>query len=408
MRSTLRSFWRPGVAALLLSATIVTSAGAAPATVKATRLPQLGSGVVAMDGTNAVVGGRIGSPASYVRFFHEVGSRWVASPMVGTIPTGPNVVAGTAVALSGNDAVVASVNTKTNVRLVYFFQRVGSVWHLLPGAFTDPNHNPRSESRGFIQGHYFALGVSLGNGWAFVGEPGSVGGGSVVVYRHHNGWHQVAILSDPRHVALDSFGSSVAITPNGTTALVGALNVSAAKGQPANDGVAYVLHVQKGSWTVTQTLHEPSAGPDNLYGATLAVSNTNAIVGAFSDSGPGQHIGNEGAVYCYRLDGTGATLTQVLNDPKEVSGDLFGGALAISGSRVIVAATGVFSLVALRPIFTGAAYLYDLNNPGTMTTVIAPNSRSLGSSVAIGTRDAWMLANGITLNSPAFIVDARA
>jgi len=408
MHSTFRSLWRPSVAALLLSATIATSAGATPATVRATRLPQLGSGVVAMDGTNALVGGRIGSPASQVHFFREVGSTWEPSPMVGAIPTGPNVVLGSAVALSGSDAAVSSLNTKTNARSVYFFQRVGSVWHLLPGAFTDPNHNPRSENRGFVQGHYFALGISLGHDWAFVGEPATVGGGSVVVYHHHNGWHQVALLSDPRHVALDAFGTSVTITPNGTTALVGALNVSAANGEPANDGVAYLLRNEKGTWTVAQTLHEPTAGPDDLYGATLAASNTDAIVGAFSDSGPGQHIGNEGAVYCYRLDSSGATLTQVLNDPKEVSGDLFGSALAISGSRVIVAATGVFSLVASRPIFTGAAYLYDLNNPGTTSTVIAPSTRNLGTSVAIGSRDAWMLANGTTVNAPAFLVDARA
>jgi len=403
----LSALWRTSVVGLLLSASVVTMAGATPTSVTATRLAQLGSGVVAMDGTNAMVGGRLGSALSHLTFFHEVGTTWVVSPMVGAMPTGPNVIVGASVALSGNDAVASSLNTKTNVRLVYFFRRVGGVWHLAPGVFTDPNRNPRSESRGFLRGHYFALGMSLGSGWAFVGEPATVGGGSVVAYHRHNGWHQVAILADPRHVALDAFGSSVAVTPNGTTALVGALNVTAAKGKPANDGVAYEFHLQKGSWAVAQTLHEPIAAPDNLYGATVAVSNTNAVVGAFSDAGPGQHIGNEGAVYCYRLDRSGATLTQVLHDPKEVSGDLFGAALAISGSRVIVGALGVFSLVALRPIYTGAVYLYDLRNPGTTTTVIAPNTRNLGSSVAIGSRDVWMQANGTTPNTTPFIVGGR-
>lgn len=406
MRSLL-PLWRPSVAVLLVSAASVTAASAAPATVTATPVPVLGSGVVAMDGTNALVGAQGTGPSSHLTFFHEVGGRWLVTPHVGAPPSGPTVTIGAAVALSGSDAIVSTLNTKTNARFIYFYSLVGTTWHLVSGAHGDPNTNPASESRGFVRGHYFALSVSLNHDWAFVADPGTVGGGSVVVYHQVHGWRQVGVIADPRHVAGDAFGSSVSLNASGSAALVGALNVSAANGSPANDGVAYLLRPTRGQWKVASTLHEPSTGPDNLFGTTVALSDTNVVVGAFSDAGPGQHLGNEGAVYCYRLNSSGATLTQVLHDPKEVSGDLFGASLAIRGSRVIVGATGVFRLVALRPVITGAAYLYDLTNPGVVTTVVAPTARNLGTSVAIGSRDALMLANGATATTAPFIVDAR-
>jgi hypothetical protein len=116
------------------------------------------------------------------------------------------------------------------------------------------------------------------------------------------------------------------------------------------------------------TLNNPGAAPTagDLFGGAVAISGTRVVVGALLDD---TGANSAGSAYVYDLrSGTPTVPVATLNNPgpAPTAGDLFGGAVAISGTRVVVGAyrdsTGAST--------AGSAYLYDLSS-GTPTVPVA-------------------------------------
>jgi len=170
--------------------------------------------------------------------------------------------------------------------------------------------------------------VAISGEEVFVGESGNVfRPGMIYVYqRDASGeWTETSVLMDQGDNAADRFSGSLIV--DGRTML--------ASVNPRNDDPAGVVSFWRdddGNWTHAGRLpHETADGEG--FGAALALAGNTAFVGA-----PG---GDEvaGAVYVYTWTDSGWAETAVL-EIEDSAGTGFGGALAASGSDVLVGAPG--------------------------------------------------------------------
>jgi hypothetical protein len=183
----------------------------------------------------------------------------------------------------------------------------------------------------------------------------------------------VATLNNPGPAALDSFGSSVAIS--GTRVVVGAYNDDTGAG---NAGSAYVYDLANATPTVpVAILNNPSPATSDSFGNSVAISGTRIVVGAYLDD---TGAANAGTAYVYNLASGSPTIPiATLNNPSPASADRFGGSVAISGTRVVV---GAYNDTGLGK--TGAAYVYDLASATPVVPVAILNNPNLGAYTSFG------------------------
>jgi hypothetical protein len=181
----------------------------------------------------------------------------------------------------------------------------------------------------------------------------------------------------------DLYGATVAIS--GTRFAVGAPSEDTG----ATDAGSVMVHDLAGGSAITPflTLHHPHPAAGDQFGAALAMSGSRIVVGApFHDTG----ATNAGRAYVFDLSSpTPAAPLAVLNNPGPAVNDKFGSAVAVSGDIVIVGApeddTGASN--------AGIAYVFDLSSATPTTpvhTLMASGAASFdlfGSAVAAsGTR----------------------
>jgi FG-GAP repeat len=107
-----------------------------------------------------------------------------------------------------------------------------------------------------------AVSLSADGTTALVGAWGYGGNYTGAVYVFHEtpaGWSQSAVLTNGAGAADDRFGAAVALSPDGTTALIGAWGVD------SDRGAAYVFHTtSEDAWASTST---PTATLTNSAGS---------------------------------------------------------------------------------------------------------------------------------------------
>ncbi len=135
---------------------------------------------------------------------------------------------------------------------------------------------------------------------------------------------QLAELKGSDGVALDFFGSSVAIS--GNTAIVGAPGHAKAAGR------AYVFARTPTGWAQADELKGSDTITGDFFGNSVAISGNTAVVGA------GQHAKNAGRAYVFTKTAAGWKQVAQLTGSDTVSGDEFGHSVAISGKTVVVGA----------------------------------------------------------------------
>ena len=140
-------------------------------------------------------------------------------------------------------------------------------------------------------------------------------------------------IPDPVAAAQDQFGISVAIS--GTNAVVGA------RGTNNSRGAVYFYSLVGGAWTLNTAsttgttpgeIIDPAATNNDFFGYSVAISGTNAVVGAFYTST------RRGAAYFYSLVAGVWTRNTEVTDPAATSGDQFGVSVAISGTNAVIGA----------------------------------------------------------------------
>ena len=215
-------------------------------------------------------------------------------------------------------------------------------------------------------GDYFGAPIAMTTTLALVGTSGTQAsnGGAAYLFGSTNGlWSTtpVSAWTDPVATGGDMFGAGVTLA--GTSAAVGAY------GTGSYSGLVY-LYVDSGSgWprAPTVTLQNPSAGRA-CFGNALAMSSAWLAVGAPCANS------DDGSVYLFRHSraGWGTAPAATLTPP--LAGGLFGEAVAISGSTIIVGAPRTNA-------DAGSAYVYQAVNgkwPTSPTDVLDDPTTTAG------------------------------
>jgi hypothetical protein len=282
------------VLAVLVLAALPTAAAAPPQT----RLAPVGiSGVsrvgvavaLSADGTLAVVGapyddGERG--AAYV--FRRRGARWQQVQKLAAGAPNAGTAWSTAVSANGDVIVLGAPYELLGRGAVYVFVRAGRRWRLAQRI------GPPSQGAPPQLG--WSVAVSQNGSTIVAGSPFALDekGRASVFVRTAGRWREQAELVARGSGAAAGAGGSVALSADGTVALVGAPYDSAAQ------GAAYVFERRGGLWQQAQRLSARGSGDWGDLGASVALSHDGsvALVGAPLDGN------GHGAAFAYlRSDG---------------------------------------------------------------------------------------------------------
>jgi hypothetical protein len=234
-------------------------------------------------------------------------------------------------------------------------------------------------------GNYFggSVAISADGSTAIVGARGQTVGanysqGAAYVFGGTNWATQEKILTASNGIASDQFGFSVSLSTTGSTALVGAAYASPRS--TAEAGAAYVF--SGSDWTDETDLSASNGTAYSNYGWSVALSpsGTTALVGA-----PYEAVGSntyEGAVYSYGGPGWAVELEGTSADG--VPGDLFGYSVAVSadGSETI---TGAAGHTVASHAGQGSAYLLAPTPEASASLISASPSSIVGDGTSTST-----------------------
>jgi hypothetical protein len=249
-----------------------------------------------------------------------------------------------------------------------------------------------SELVGSDEGYLDQFGgsVALNGDTAIVGAPQhTVGssydqGAAYVFAKSGTGWSQQGelIASDGTHSTL--FGSSVAV--DSTTALVGATLARNSFG--VTTGAVYVFVRNGSSWTQEAKLLASDGVDWDQFGSSVALSGSTAIIGANNKAN------GRGEAYVFVQNGTTWTEQQQLVANDAVEGDDFGSGVSVLGDTAFVGAAG-------KNAYQGATYVFGLSGgvwlqQSELVALDGAAGDDFGVSVSLGASTALVGASGKT------------
>ncbi len=219
----------------------------------------------------------------------------------------------------------------------------------------------------------FGYSVAISGNNALIGAPldatGGVNAGSAYLFDITTGT-LLQTFNNPTPAGGDFFGNSLAIS--GNNALIGAPYDATGA---VNAGSVYLFDITLG--TLLQTFNNPTPAIDDNFGISVAISGTNALIGAPHDATGGVNAGS-----AYLFDITTGTLLQTFNNPNPAIDDIFGSSVAISGNNALIGAP----LDATGGVDAGSAYLFDITTGTLLQTFNNPTPESddsFGNSLGI-------------------------
>ena len=226
----------------------------------------------------------------------------------------------------------------------YIFVRSGSLW----------TQQAKLQLSDAVANDYFGSSVAISSdgNTAVIGAYGRATYGYAYVYtRSGTVWTKEANLTPADRTTVLKLGTSVSISANGNTVAVGAPNT-------AGGGKVIVFNRASGVWTIpaTGTLSSSTPGTSGMFGQSVSLSALGDIllIGAYGDPVNGT---NSGSAYTFILSSSGWKECMHLLPFDNGSGDAFGSAVAISGSGAV----GMISSKADddRGTDAGSAYIYN-------------------------------------------------
>jgi hypothetical protein len=332
---------------------------------------------VAIAGTQVIVGAHqddTGALDAGSAYLYSLTSASPTTPLFTLNSPAPsaNDSFGNSVAISGTRMVIGASEEDTGAENsgTAYVYDLSGSFPLIPVA-TLKNPTP-------YRNDHFGISVAISGTRIIVGANGdNTGGiqvGSAYVYdlTHATPTIPIAVLNNPSPANYDNFGKSVSIS--GTRVVIG---VHADDTGAADSGSAYVYDVFSSTPLIpVATLNNPSPAAGDNFGNAVAISGTRVIVGASGDNS------SIGSVFAYDLSSSTPTVPMILSNPGTFASLRFGISTAISGARVVVGATNGNN-------GNGGAYVYDLNSV-TPTQPICSLSKPVhgandyfGNSVAI-------------------------
>jgi len=338
-----------------------------------------GDGSTALVGANGVDVASYGEGAAYI--YEKVNGTWTQRAKLMASDGAPNDYFGGAVSISsdGSTALVGAYSvddgTSTDEGAAYIYEKVNGTW----------TERAKLTASDGVQNDYFGGAVSIsGDGsTVLVGANGVDDGtsyyeGAAYIYeKPGGGWTTTstytAKLTTSEGAYGDLFGSSVSISSDGSTALVGAYSVD--DGTSMHEGAAYIYEKPGGGWMTTSTytakLTASDGAQEDYFGQSVSISGdgSTALVGAHGvDDGTSTSVG---AAYIYEKPGGGwtttSTYTAKLTASDGAQGDQFGRFLTISGDGS-TALVGAYLVDDGTSTNEGAVYIYEKPGGGWTTT----------------------------------------
>lgn len=238
---------------------------------------------------------------------------------------------------------------------------------------------------------------------ALVGAPGyedssgNRGGAAYVFAASDGGWTQRSRITQEDGSKYDEFGSSVSLSNDGATALVGAQGDEDPDAGSAV-GSASLFALEGGAWNRERKLTAPDGDDGDYFGSAVELSGdgTTAVVGAHREKGPDG--GQAGAVYVATLTGGEWSNPTKVTPPDRENREQFGSSIAVSddGSTVLVSAPGTGEASG-----TVDAFRREGSNWNHQTTVTPADETEVeyGSSVALSA-DGTTAVVGSSFDSP--------
>ena len=322
------------------------------------------SAALSSDGNTAIIGdynedssGNTNNGAAYV--FTRSGSTWTEQQKLLASGATSDELFGNSVCISadGNIVIVGSIaedtSPNTNNGAAYVFTRSGSTW-------TQQQKLLASDAAG---GDQFGTSVSISSDGttAIIGSyaestsPNTTNGAAYVFTRSGSTWTQQQKLTASDAATNDLFGVSVYISADGTTAIVGSYAEDTSP--DTNNGAAYVFTLSAGTWTQQQKLLASDPATQDLFGHKVVLSSdgNTALIGAYQE-GTSPNTDN-GAAYVFTRSGSTWTQQQKLLASDAADTDYFGYSVALSldGNTALI---GAVQEDTSPNTYNGAAYVF--------------------------------------------------
>lgn len=294
---------------------------------------------VALDGDRAIVG--IPGPtvsAGSAEVFKRTGTAWAEEAELFSPDGAVYDRFGASVGISGDTAVIGAANTLAGPGTARVFTRSGSVWSQ-EQKLTDPQA---------VLSDQFGRGVGISGDTVVVAARGrNEERGAVFVFtRSGTTWTQQAMLEPDDAQQAEAFGSALAVS--GDTVVV------AARSSASQAGAVYVFERSDAAWTQQARLVPPDSLPYDAFGRSLAIDGDRLAVGCLGPGGDG--VGSPGSVSLFRRTGLVWTLETKLLASDQANGDALGGAVGLSGGRVVAGAQAPTES-------RGSVYVFDTDAP---------------------------------------------
>ncbi len=267
---------------------------------------------VAIDGTGtrvavseAAASTPRGMQTGVVHVYLRTGASWAEEATLSASDGGDLDTLGSAVALSADGAVLLAgvplddTAAGADAGSARVFVRAGTTWS--EAATLIASDGAASDDLGT------AVALSADGHTALAGAPqdlrrGTAGIGSVHVFSDASGsWQETTTLAASNGRMNDRFGSTVAVSSDGSLALVAATSADAAAGNNVGRVYAYDF---AGTWLESAIIEAPaSVGPDARFGSAIALdaAGTIVVIGALWD--PVGGLTRPGSAHVFTRDG---------------------------------------------------------------------------------------------------------
>ncbi len=189
--------------------------------------------------------------------------------------------------------------------------------------------------------------------------------------------------------AADAVGLGASVGISGSTAVVGAPSTHSLT------GAAYVFVASGGIWTQQAELIAPDGATLDFFGGSVAISGSTVVVGATGKD----------AAYVFVRSGTTWTQQAELTASDGAFDDAFGASVGVSGSTAVVGAPYKKGLTGAAYVFVRAGGIWSQQTK--LTASDGTNVDKFGYSVAISGSTALVGANGHRLYTGAAYVFVR-
>ncbi len=332
------------------------------------------------DGNTAIVGAPTNNPwprtsSGSATIFTRSSGVWTEQETITPTLGVDGDMFGFSVALSsdGNTAIVGAyadtVGSNSSQGSATIFTRTSGVW---------TEQETITQTLGAAGGHFGeSVALSADGNTAIVGASGqsSDTGSASAFTRSGTTWTQQQTITQIGGAAGDSFGSSVALSADGNTAIVGAEHDDV--GGRADRGSASLFTRTGTTWTQQQTITQTGGVAGDSFGRRVALSadgNTTIISAYWVDNS------YQGNASIFTRSGTTWTQQQTITQTGGAANDFFGGSVALSsdGNTAIVGAYGdnVGSISS-----QGSATVF-ASQPGVPTSVSASSGANAQSVVS--------------------------